>query len=103
MHLGLRFVLSTKYILKDTMFVFSVLDWNELATEANAGSLFRCKFNEIDFVLMILVSLRNQDATSRTTSIKKNDFISRDTPKSFSFVSQCPNFYENESGTRRNI
>ena len=30
-------------------------------------------------------------------------YESRDTLKSFSFVSQCPNYNETESGTRRNI
>ena len=54
-----------------------------------------------------LGSLRNQDATPRTMSIKKVilyfTYESRDTLKSFSFVSQCPNYNETESGTRRNI
>ena len=50
---------------------------------------------------------RNQDATPRSTSIKKMilyfTYESRDTLKSFSFVSQCPNYSETESETRRNI
>ena len=60
----------------------------------------------VRFSERIIGSLRNQDATPRTTSIKKMilyfTYESRDTLKSFSFVSQCSNYNETESGTRRN-